>query len=79
MDKNSSGLDHSSSVTIKGRFLAINASTMSCRCDKAKKGMSPAAHLGNGCADLIIVSDCSRFSYIRYLMRTGFLSKSAVS
>lgn len=77
-DGHGSQCSQSSFVTIKGRFLAINAITMACRCDKAKKGMSPAAHLGNGCADLIIVSDCSRFNYLRYLMRTGFLSKSPV-
>ena len=65
-------------VTIRGRFLAINSATMTCRCDKAKKGISPAAHLGNGCSDLIIVSQCSRINYLRYLVRTGLLSASPV-
>ncbi|KAI1287061.1 Ceramide kinase [Halotydeus destructor] len=65
------------SVTISGQFLAVNAATMTCRCEKAKKGMSPAAHMGNGCTDLIIVSKCSRWNYMRYLMRTGFLATSA--
>lgn len=67
-----------SCLTIKGKFLAVNSATMTCRCDKTKKGMSPAAHLGNGCADLIIVSECSRLDYLRFLMRTGFLATSAV-
>ncbi|XP_015786759.1 ceramide kinase [Tetranychus urticae] len=65
-----------SCIAIRGRFMAINAVTMSCRCEKAKRGLSPAAHLGNGCADLIIVSKCSRLDYIRYMMRTGYLAKS---
>jgi ceramide kinase len=66
-------LDNDSSVvTIRGKFLSVNAATMSCRCEKSKKGLSPAAHLGNGCSDLIIVSQCSRLDYIRFLMRTGY-------
>ena len=64
-------------IGIKGRFLAVNCATMSCRCDKTKKGMSPSAHLGNGCCDLILVSECSRINYLRFLMRTGFLTTSA--
>ena len=64
-------------ISIKGRFLAVNCATMSCRCDKTKKGMSPSAHLGNGCCDHILVSECSRINYLRFLMRTGFLNTSA--
>ena len=52
-------------IGIKGRFLAVNCATMSCRCEKTKKGMSPSAHLGNGCCDLILVSECSRINYLR--------------
>ena len=70
----------SSVLTIRGRFLSVNAATMACRCVKSRKGLSPAAHLGNGCSDLIVVSECSRLDYIRFLMRTGFsTSQSAVS
>lgn len=66
-------------MAIKGGFLAVNAVTMSCRCEKSKKGLSPAAHLGNGCADLIVVSKCSRVDYLRYLMRLANPGKSPVS
>lgn len=66
-----------SMIGIKGRFLAVNCATMSCRCEKSKKGMSPSGHLGNGCCDLILVSECSRINYLRFLMRTGFLNTSA--
>lgn len=70
----------SSVLTIRGRFLSVNAATMACRCVKSRKGLSPAAHLGNGCSDLIVVSECSRLDYIRFLMRTGFsTSQSSVS
>lgn len=68
-----------SQVSIKGRFLAINAATMSCRCGHSKYGISPAQHLGNGCCDLIVVSQCTRKDYLKYLLRTGFSEKSAVS
>lgn len=65
-------------LTIRGKFLSVNAATMACRCHKSKKGLSPAAHLGNGCSDLIVVSQCSRLDYMRFLMRTGLnLSQSA--
>lgn len=76
--KNGFCVDEDSSIlTIRGKFLSVNAATMSCRCEKSKKGLSPAAHLGNGCADLIIVSQCSRLDYIRFLMRTGYSLSSS--
>ncbi|XP_074593043.1 ceramide kinase [Brevipalpus obovatus] len=63
-------------MAIRGGFIAVNAVTMSCRCEKAKRGLSPAAHLGNGCADLILVSKCSRANYLRFLMRIASNGKS---
>ncbi|XP_077194359.1 ceramide kinase isoform X2 [Paroedura picta] len=54
---------------IKGKFLAINAANMSCACPRSPKGLSPSAHLGDGCADLILVHKCSRFNFLRYLIR----------
>nr|XP_006120479.1 ceramide kinase isoform X1 [Pelodiscus sinensis] len=54
---------------IKGKFLAINAVNMSCACPRSPKGLSPAAHLADGSIDLIIVRKCSRFSFLRYLVR----------
>lgn len=66
-------------LTIRGKFLSVNAATMACRCHKSKKGLSPAAHLGNGCSDVVVVSSpCSRLDYVRFLMRTGLnMSQSA--
>lgn len=54
---------------IKGKFLAINAVSMSCACPRSPKGLSPAAHLADGSADLILVRKCSRFDFLRYLVR----------
>ncbi|XP_005286919.2 ceramide kinase isoform X1 [Chrysemys picta bellii] len=54
---------------IKGKFLAINAVNMSCACPRSPKGLSPAAHLADGSIDLILVRKCSRFNFLRYLIR----------
>ncbi|XP_028934851.1 ceramide kinase isoform X3 [Ornithorhynchus anatinus] len=54
---------------VRGKFLAINAANMSCACPRSRKGLSPAAHLADGSADLILVRKCSRFNFLRYLLR----------
>lgn len=79
--KNEKGnlFSHSMPMSITGKFVAINAAIMSCRCEKTKKGMSPSAHIGNGCADLILVSKCSRMNFLRFMLRIAFLEKSPVS
>ena len=55
--------------TIRGKFLAINAASMSCACPRSPKGLSPAAHLADGTTDLIMVRKCSRFDFLRHLLR----------
>jgi len=57
---------------IKGKFLAINAVTTTCKSPHTKEGMSPEAHYGDGNTDLIIVHRVSRLNYFRYLFRVGF-------
>ncbi|XP_027007256.2 ceramide kinase isoform X1 [Tachysurus fulvidraco] len=54
---------------IRGKFLAINAACMSCACPRSPKGLSPSAHLADGTADLILVRRCSRFDFLRHLLR----------
>ncbi|KAJ8245475.1 hypothetical protein GJAV_G00271140 [Gymnothorax javanicus] len=54
---------------IRGKFLAINAATMSCACPRSPKGLSPAAHLADGTTDLILVRKCSRVNFLRHLLR----------
>ncbi|XP_030742014.1 ceramide kinase [Echinops telfairi] len=52
-----------------GKFLAINATNMSCACPRSPRGLSPAAHLGDGSSDLILIRKCSRFNFLRFLVR----------
>ncbi|KAL5963033.1 Ceramide kinase [Taenia solium] len=54
---------------IKGDFVAVNAFLISCRCAKSPLGPAPAAHLGDGFLDLILVRRCSRMQYLRYLVQ----------
>ncbi|KAL4226177.1 hypothetical protein ACF0H5_014163 [Mactra antiquata] len=57
--------------TVIGKFVAVNSVTMSCSCDISPPGMSPFCHLGDGCMDLILVSDCSRVDFLKFLLRTA--------
>nr|XP_015208160.1 PREDICTED: ceramide kinase isoform X1 [Lepisosteus oculatus] len=54
---------------VKGKFLAINAASMSCACPRSPKGLSPAAHLADGTTDIILVRKCSRLNFLRHLLR----------
>ncbi|XP_070644900.1 ceramide kinase [Bos indicus] len=67
------GLDGTEEVeewkVLCGQFLAINATNMSCACPRSPQGLSPAAHLGDGSSDLILIRKCSRFNFLRFLVR----------
>nr|XP_040030636.1 ceramide kinase [Gasterosteus aculeatus aculeatus]XP_040030637.1 ceramide kinase [Gasterosteus aculeatus aculeatus] len=54
---------------IRGKFIAINAASMSCACPRSPKGLSPSAHLADGTTDLILVRKCSRLDFLRHLVR----------
>ncbi|XP_034018975.1 ceramide kinase isoform X2 [Thalassophryne amazonica] len=54
---------------IQGKFIAINAASMSCACPRSPQGLSPSAHLADGTADLILVRKCSRLDFFRHLFR----------
>ncbi|XP_003783153.1 ceramide kinase [Otolemur garnettii] len=54
---------------VSGKFLAINATNMVCACHRCPGGLSPAAHLGDGSCDLILIRKCSRFNFLRFLFR----------
>lgn len=54
---------------IHGRFIAINAASMSCACPRSPKGLAPSAHLADGTADLILVRSCSHLDFFRHLLR----------
>ena len=73
------GKDSSSTWrTVRGEFVAVNAFMISCRCRYALEGPAPAAHLGDGCTDLVLVHRCSRYDYIRHLYRCSDPSKDQV-
>lgn len=61
---------------LKGDFLTITGCVTSCISPKSPKGLSPSAHLGDGNLDLIVVSQTSRWNYLRYLIRTNMPSSS---
>ncbi|KAM9672261.1 ceramide kinase isoform 1-T1 [Trichechus inunguis] len=67
------GLENTEEVeewkVVCGKFLAINATNMSCACPRSPGGLSPAAHLGDGSSDLILIRKCSRFNFLRFLVR----------
>ncbi|XP_053262577.1 ceramide kinase isoform X3 [Podarcis raffonei] len=63
------GDDEGEWKVIRGKFLAINTANISCACPRSPKGLAPAAHLADGSADLILVRKCSRFNFLRYLIR----------
>lgn len=54
---------------VGGKFLAVNAMNMCCACPRCPGGLSPAAHLGDGSLDLILIRKCSRFNFLRFLIR----------
>lgn len=54
---------------VRGKFLAINAASMSCACPRSPKGLSPSAHLADGTTDLILVRRCSRLDFLKHLLR----------
>ncbi|KAL0962782.1 hypothetical protein UPYG_G00345370, partial [Umbra pygmaea] len=54
---------------IQGKFLAINAASISCACPRSPGGLSPSAHLADGTTDLILVHKASRLDFLRHLIR----------
>ncbi|CAL4059508.1 unnamed protein product, partial [Meganyctiphanes norvegica] len=54
-----------------GRWSVVTGAVASCACRLTPKGVSPAAHLGDGCADLLMVEGGSRFRMISYLYKTS--------
>ncbi|XP_053270863.1 ceramide kinase [Pleuronectes platessa] len=69
-EKEKSGKDDDSGLgVIRGKFIAINAASMSCACPRSPQGLSPYAHLADGTTDLILVRKCSRWDFLRHLLR----------
>ncbi|XP_052094845.1 ceramide kinase-like [Mytilus californianus] len=72
VDKHSKMNDESDGVhKFKGKFMAICSFTMSCVCALTPAGASPYCHLGDGTTDLMLVQECSRFNFLKHLMRVA--------
>jgi len=55
--------------SIKGRFISVIGANISCACAKSPEGLSPSAHLADGCLDLVLVKHTSRLQYLRHMIR----------
>ena len=63
------GVDEHQWKTLAGQFSSIMACPHMCSSRQAPKGMSPWGHLGNGCADLIMLTRCSKMNHAKWLIR----------
>ena len=55
--------------TLSGRFTSIVGANISCMCAKSPEGLSPSAHLADGCLDLVLVRHTSRLQHLRHMIR----------
>ena len=55
LDKQDEGVTRTSWKTISGKFSAVMGCNSACINPHSMKGVSPAAHLGDGHLDLIVV------------------------
>ncbi|KAK9796967.1 hypothetical protein WJX73_000979 [Symbiochloris irregularis] len=64
----------SSCKTVEGRYMSIMIIVTPCRSDMSDKGLSPLSHLADGRLTLVLVKQCSKAEYLRFLAaipRTG--------
>ena len=54
---------------VEGSFAGIMLVVMPCRSQKSSKGVARYGHLSDGNIHLVMVKRCSRFQYLRFLMR----------
>ncbi|XP_071528378.1 ceramide kinase [Panulirus ornatus] len=59
-------------LQFNGRWSIVTSAVVTCACRLSPHGMSPSAHLGDGCTDLILVSGGSRYRILSYLFRTAY-------
>ncbi|KAK3862568.1 hypothetical protein Pcinc_031582 [Petrolisthes cinctipes] len=64
-------------LQFNGRWSIVTSAVMSCACRLTPHGISPTAHLGDGCTDLILVSGGSRWRVLTYLLRTAYTGDAA--
>lgn len=56
-------------VKVEGKFASIMCVVTSCISEKSRQGLMPDAHLADGRLSLVLVEDCSRLQYLRFLMQ----------
>ena len=59
-----------------GRYSIVSATVTNCTSRMNRFGLSPSAHLGDGCTDLILVEGSSRIKLLSYLVRTSLFGNA---
>lgn len=54
---------------IEGEYSGIMLVIMPCRSEKSSKGVAKYGHLNDGNVHLVLVKKCSRWQYLKFLMR----------
>ncbi|XP_057296040.1 ceramide kinase-like [Hydractinia symbiolongicarpus] len=58
-------------TTVRGRFISVIGANISCRCARSSTGLSPHAHTGDGCIDLILIKKTTRAKYLHHLIKVS--------
>jgi hypothetical protein len=53
---------------LRGKYTSIMCAVTSCRSDRSTQGLAPCAHLADGRLVLVLVKECSRLQYLRFLL-----------
>ena len=72
------GVDERQWKTISGQFSSVMICPHTCCSRQAPMGVSPYAHVGNGCADLVLLSRCSKIGHAKWILRQRKGSSSQV-
>jgi hypothetical protein len=64
--------------TIKGKFFMVSGANLSCSCPRSPNGIAPFCHVGNGCADVVLVKHSNIFNNLRLLLRLSSSIKTLV-
>jgi ceramide kinase len=61
--------------TVSGQFMCVNVALLTLSCAKSPEGMAPFAHMSDGAAYLILVRNCWRAQFLRFLIRLATTSQ----
>ncbi|XP_059468955.1 ceramide kinase [Neocloeon triangulifer] len=62
--------------TVSGKFFMVNCANLSCSCPRSPNGIAPFCHVGNGCADIVLVKHTNLFNNLRLLLRLTSSTKT---